>query len=111
MVKTKKSKEPKPLAETVYEKLEEEKAENKSPSLKDVMDMKITKEEPVGYVKLDVEMSKSLEDFLLDYAVENMPRKTKQDLFIEWAFVDLLEKRLDKEIPAKVRTKIKEARK
>ncbi len=62
--------------------------------IKEVMDMKILKETPVGYVKLDIEMSALLQQFLIRYAEDNMNKEAKENLLIEWAFTELLKKRI-----------------
>jgi hypothetical protein len=68
--------------------------------IKEVMDMKILKETFVKYVKLDVEMSPVLQQFLIRYAEKNMEKEVKENQLIEWAFVDILAKRI-KEIQTK----------
>lgn len=68
--------------------------------IKEVMDMKIVKETFVKYVKLDLEMSPVLQQFLIRHAEENMGKEVKQNLLIEWAFVDILTNRI-KEIQNK----------
>lgn len=63
-------------------------------STKDAMSLKIIKETPVGYVKLDIEMNSTLRQYLIRFAEQCMKKEAKENLLIEWAFVDLLKKRI-----------------
>lgn len=58
------------------------------------MNMKIIKETPVEYIKLDVEMSLPLQNLLLQYAEENIKKEIKESLLIEWAFADIIKKNI-----------------
>lgn len=64
----------------------------KTPTLKDQMFIKILKETPVVYVKLELDMSSLLQQFLIQYAEDNMKKEIKDSLLIDWAFADLLKK-------------------
>jgi hypothetical protein len=58
------------------------------------MNMKILKETPVKYIKLDVDMSLPLQQLLIRYAEENIKKEIKESLLIEWAFTDILKKNI-----------------
>lgn len=80
--------------EATEEKWNEDCKKLKLPTLEDVMSMKILKETPVEYVKLDVNMGLPFQEFLIRYADKNMTKFVKDNLFIEWAFVDILKNNL-----------------
>ena len=60
--------------------------------VEEITDMKIIKETPVNYIKLDIEMNPKLQHFLVQYAEQFMKKEEKEDLLIEWAFVNLLKR-------------------
>ena len=56
--------------------------------------MKILKTTKLEYAKMDIDMDRKTADLLIKYANDNMDKKAKEDYLIEWAFVDIIKKRL-----------------
>lgn len=73
------------------------KEKTKKPTLADVASLKILKETPEKWVRLDVEMSETLINILLTYADEMMSEEERKDLYLNWAFLDIVRKQLAKE--------------
>jgi hypothetical protein len=82
--------------EAVREKWNEDAGKKLKLPIKEIMNMKIVKETPVGYVKLDIEMSPTLHHYLIRYAEQFMKKEEKEDLLVEWAFVNLLKRHIEK---------------
>ena len=89
-----KKKEVKLGLKRAVKKVEHYKLNEKLLILEDEMSMKILKETPVEYVKLDVNMSLPLQEFLIRYAEKNIKKEIKENLLLEWAFVDILKKNI-----------------
>ncbi len=69
----------------------------KKPTLKDIGTLKILKEVEEKWVRLDVEMSDSLINMLLEYADREMDEEERKKLFITWAFLDVVRKQMKKD--------------
>ena len=61
---------------------------------KSKMFFKILKETPVSYVKLDISMDDELKQLLCDYADINISDEKRENLLVEWAIIDIIEKSL-----------------
>jgi hypothetical protein len=52
--------------------------------------MKIVKETPLDYVKVDVDFEEEEYAMLLAHGKKNIPPKELDDLILEWAFIDAM---------------------
>jgi len=59
--------------------------------------LKILKETPEKWVKIDVEMSDSLVAALIGYARERMTDEDIKEYLINWSFIDILKKQIARE--------------
>ncbi len=66
------------------------------PTLKDVATLKILKETEEKWVRMDVEMSDSLINMLIAYADREMSAEERKNLFLNWAFLDIIRKAIKK---------------
>jgi len=69
--------------------------------------MKIIKEQEISMVNLDCEFSEEERSMLTMYAINNMERETTITLLMEWAFVDILKKQIDRETKKIVKKPVK----
>jgi hypothetical protein len=60
--------------------------------------VKILKETPEKWVKLDVEMDDFTVNALLNHADKNMSEEERKNLYLNWAFLDVIRKQLAKEV-------------
>jgi hypothetical protein len=58
--------------------------------------LKILKETEEKFVKLDVEMDDVLITSLVDYTIANSSAEELRNIFINWAFNDILKKQLQR---------------
>jgi len=69
----------------------------KTKKREEVGTLKILKETPEEWVRMDVQMDDSLVDLLVDYAKKNMSKEEIRSELINWAFLDVLKKQITRE--------------
>lgn len=66
-------------------------------SKKKMYEFEIVGEAEEEVVKMDVEMSNDLVDFLVEYAHDNMTTKERDQVLLNWAFNEILKKQIKEE--------------
>ena len=69
-------------------------ARTKKRTKKETGHMRILKETPEKWVKLDVEMDDTTINLLVGYAEKTMSATEKSELLVNWAFLDILRKQI-----------------